>query len=48
MPSVRFTAFKSCARVIAVIFLLNKIMLTCSRYAEKKLVYITIMALFNH
>jgi hypothetical protein len=50
MPSVRSLAFKClayCSKLVAVILLLNKIMLTYSCCVEKGLVYITIIALFS-
>ena len=47
MPLVRSSAFKRCAYVVAIIFLLSKIMPTCSRCVSKGLVYIAIMALFS-
>ena len=48
MPLIRFLAFKHCTRVIAVIFLLSKIMPTYSCYVLKGLVYIIITALSSH
>ena len=48
MPPIRFLAFKRCAYTVAVILLLGKIMPSYSHYIEKKLVYITIAAPFNH
>ena len=50
MPSVRSLVFKRLARrskLIAVIFLLGKIMPTYSYYIEKGLVYIAIIALLD-
>ena len=50
MPSVRSLAFKRLAyyfKLVAVILLLGKIILTYSRYAEKGLVYIIITILFS-
>ena len=47
MPSVRFSASKRYAYIIAVILLLNKIMSTYSRYILKGLVYIAIIALLG-
>ena len=47
MPPIRSSAFKRHAYIVTVILLLNEIMPSCSRYKEKKLVYITIMALFS-
>jgi hypothetical protein len=51
MPPVRFLIFKYLAchfKLVAIIFLLSKIMLSCSYCTEKGLIYITIIALFNH
>ena len=48
MPPIRFLAFKRCAYTVAVILLLSKIIPSCSRCKEKKLVYITIIALFSY
>ena len=48
MPFIRSLAFKRCICVIAVIFLLSEIMLTCSRYMLKGLVYIAIIAPLGH
>ena len=48
MPLVRSLASKRCTYVVAVILLLNKIMLTCSRYILKGLVYIIIIASLNY
>jgi hypothetical protein len=48
MPFIRFSVFKYLAhhsKLVAVIFLFSEIMLTCSYYTEKGLVYITIVAL---
>ena len=50
MPFIISLAFKrlTCRfKLVAVILLLNKIIPTYSRYAEKGLVYITIIALFS-
>ena len=47
MPPIRFLAFKCTAcysKLVAVIFLLSKIIPTYSCYMEKGLVYIIIMA----
>ena len=47
MPLIRFTALERTAcrfKLVAVILLLSKIMPTYSRYIEKGLVYIIIMA----
>ena len=48
MPPIRSLASKCCAYVVLVIFLLSEIMPTCSRYTEKKLVYIIIIAPSSH
>ena len=48
MPFIRSLVSKRCAHVVLVIFLLGEIMSIYSRYAEKKLVYITIIAPFGH
>jgi hypothetical protein len=51
MPSVRSLVSKHLAyysKLIAVILLLSEIMPSCSHYTEKGLVYIVIIALFNH
>ena len=42
MPPIRSSASKRCTRVALKILSLGKIILTYSRYSEKKLVYITI------
>ena len=50
MPPIKSLAFKRsayCFKLVAVIFLLNKIMPIYSCYAEKKLVYIIITASFG-
>ena len=47
MPPIRSLASERRARIIAVILSLSEIMPSCSRCAEKKLVYITITALFS-
>ena len=47
MPFIRSLAYKRRAYIVLVIFLLGEIMPICSRYAEKKLVCIIIVALFN-
>ena len=47
MPPIRFIASKYYTRVIAVIFLLSKIMPTYLRYTKKKLLYIAIAASFS-
>ena len=47
MPSVRSLASKRCAYIVLVILLLGEIIPTYSHYAEKKLVYITIIAPFS-
>ena len=48
MPPIRSSASKRRAYTVAMIFLLGEIMPSCSRYKEKKLVYIIIIALFSH
>ena len=48
MPFIRFLVSKCYAYIVLVILLLNKIMLTYSRYTKKKLVYIIITAPFNY
>ena len=48
MPPIRSLAFKRHAYTVAVILLFSEIMPSCSRYEEKKLVYIIIIALFSH
>ena len=48
MPPVRSSAFKCCACVIIVIFLLGEIMSICFCYIEKKLVHIVIIAPSSH
>jgi hypothetical protein len=51
MPLIRSLVFKYLAhrsKLVAVIFLLNKIMPSCSRYKEKGLVYIIIIAPSSH
>ena len=47
MPPIRSLAFKRHAHIISIILLFNKIMPLYSHYTEKKLVYITITALFS-
>ena len=47
MPPIRSLASERCAYIVAVIFLLGEIMPSYSYYKEKKLVYITIVALFS-
>ena len=47
MPSIRSLVSKRRAHTVAVILLLSEIMPSCSRYKEKKLVYIIIIALFS-
>ena len=47
MPSVRSLASKHYTYIVAVIFLFSEIILTYSCYAEKKLVYITIITPFS-
>ena len=48
MPFIRSLAFKCCAYIIAVIFLLGEIIPSYSYCKEKKLVYIIIIALLSH
>ena len=51
MPPIRSSAFKRLtyrSKLVAVILLLNKIMPTYSRCAEKGLVYIAIMAFLGY
>ena len=48
MPFIKSSAFKRHAYIVAVILLLNEIMPSCSRYKEKKLVYIIIIAPSNY
>ena len=45
---IRSLASERCACTVAVILLLGEIIPSCSRYEEKKLVYIIIIALFSH
>ena len=50
MPFIRFLVSKRLTyrfKLVAVILLLGKVMPTCSRYTEKGLVYIIIIALFS-
>ena len=47
MPPIRSLVSKRRAYTVAVILLLSKIMPFCSRYKEKKLVYIIIIAPFS-
>ena len=47
MPPIRSLASAHHTKLVAVIFLLSKIMPSCSHYKEKKLVYIIIIALFG-
>ena len=42
MPPIRSTTSKRRTRIVSTILSLGKVILTYSRYAEKKLVYITI------
>ena len=48
MPSVRSLTSKRCTYIVLIILLLGKIISLYSYYAEKKLVYIIIIAPFNH
>ena len=43
MPFIKFLVSKYHTCTVAVIFLLSEIMPSCSRYEEKKLVYIAII-----
>ena len=47
IPFIGFLASKYYTYIIAVILLFSKIMLMCSYYAKKKLVYIVIIASFS-
>ena len=47
MPSIRSLASKCCTYIVSVILLFSEIMPIYSRCAEKKLVYIIIVALFS-
>ena len=47
MPFVRSLAFKCCTCTVAVILLFSEIMPSCSRYKEKKLVYVVIVVFFS-
>ena len=48
MPLIRSLSSKRHAYTVAVILLFSEIMPSCSYCEEKKLVYITIVALFSH
>ena len=48
MPPIRSLASKYRAYIVSVILLLGEIIPIYSRYAEKKLVYIIIIAPFGH
>ena len=48
MPFIKSLASERRAYTVAVIFLLSEIMPSYSRYNEKKLVYIIIVALSSH
>ena len=51
IPPIKFSAFKRLAyrfKLVAVILLLGEIMPTYSRYAEKGLIYIAIIALSSY
>ena len=48
MPPIRSLASKYRAYIVSVILLLGEIIPIYSRYAEKKLVYIIIVALFSY
>ena len=47
MLSVRFTVSKRYTRIVLIIVLLSEIVHSYSRYIKKKLLYITIAALFS-
>ena len=47
MPFIRSLASAYYTKLVAMIFLFNKIMPSCSCYKEKKLVYIIIIAFFS-
>jgi hypothetical protein len=50
MPPIRSLVFKYLAyrfKLVAVILLFSEIMPSCSRYVEKGLVYVIIIALFS-
>ena len=47
MPSIRSLVSAYYTYIVSVILLLSEVMPTCSRYAEKKLVYIAIAAPFS-
>ena len=47
MPPIRSLASKHCTYAVTVIFLLGEIMPSYSRYKEKKLVYVIIIAPFS-
>ena len=48
MPLIRLLASKRHTYTVAVILSLGEIMPSCSRYKEKKLVYVVIIAPFSH
>ena len=48
MPFIRSLASKRCTYIVAIIFLLSKIMPTCSYCVLKGLVYIIIIALLGY
>ena len=48
MSSIRFLVSTYCVKLITVIFLLSKIIPSCSCCKEKKLVYIIIIAPFSY
>ena len=47
MPPVRSLASKRHLRLVSLILSLGEIMLSCSRYMEKRLLYIAISAPFS-
>ena len=47
MPFIRSLAFKRHTKLVSTIIPLSKIMPSCSRYIERKLLYIIIAALFS-
>ena len=48
IPSIRSLAFKYWAKLVSIIILLGKIMPSYSRYIERRLLYIIIVALFSY
>ena len=47
MPFIRSFAFKRCTKLISTIISFGEIMPSCSRYIERKLLYIIIIAPFS-